>query len=348
MTSILSIILLFPALSSGQPSTHPSEAVSVFGSTEFVHDPSIIKEVNTWYVFATTSGPNRDGEIPVRCSNDLREWERCGHVFDNIPEWIKKESPATKELWAPDISYFEGEFHLYYAFSVFGKNTSGIALATNKTLDPHSPDFHWEDRGPVLRSVSSDNYNAIDPNLAFDDHGGAWLAFGSFWDGIKMRRIDPHTGKLLPSDKKLYSLARRRVPNILRRTHLHYQEIGRRLRHRLLFVTENISIYSYPSTCAAVGTKAPIKPLLDARGRCPYKDRNGTSMLKGGGTPVLLGNDRWFGPGGESLYQRSDGDLIVFHAYDGKTGHPYLQISTIDWTDGWPHAALEGGNPARK
>src|SRR6266496_6780000 len=129
MTSILSIIFLFPTLSSGQPSTHPGEAISVGSNAEFVHDPSIIHEGDSWYVFATTSGPNRDGEIPVRCSNDLREWKRCGHVFDSIPEWIQKESPATKELWAPDISYFEGEFHLYYAFSVFGKNTSGIALA---------------------------------------------------------------------------------------------------------------------------------------------------------------------------------------------------------------------------
>jgi arabinan endo-1,5-alpha-L-arabinosidase len=348
MTSILSIIFLFPALSSGQPSTHPSEAVSVFGSAEFLHDPSIIKEGHTWYVFATISGPNRDGEVPVRCSNDLREWKRCGHVFDNIPEWIKKESAATKELWAPDISYFEGEFHLYYAFSVFGKNTSGIALATNKTLDPHSPDFHWEDRGPVLRSVSSDNYNAIDPNLAFDDHGGAWLAFGSFWDGIKMRRIDPHTGKLLPSDKKLYSLARRRRPKHpppnppgLPGNAIEAPFILRHGEYFYLFV-------SFDLCCR--GTKSTYKTMVGRSRKItgPYKDRNGTSMLKGGGTPVLLGNDRWFGPGGESLYQRSDGDLIVFHAYDGNTGDPYLQISTIDWTDGWPHAALEGGNPARK
>jgi arabinan endo-1,5-alpha-L-arabinosidase len=38
-------------------------------------------------------------------------------------------------------------------------------------------------------------------------------------------------------------------------------------------------------------------------------------------------------PGGE--------DLIVFHAYDAKTGKPALQISTITWTDDWPHAALQ-------
>ncbi len=79
----------------------------------------------------------------------------------------------------------------------------------------------------------------------------------------------------------------------------------------------------------------------------PYVDANGTPMLDGGGTPLLLGNNRWIGPGGESLLQQKDGDIIVFHAYDGITGHAYLQISTIAWVDGWPKVALEGGNPAK-
>jgi arabinan endo-1,5-alpha-L-arabinosidase len=32
--------------------------------------------------------------------------------------------------------------------------------------------------------------------------------------------------------------------------------------------------------------------------------------------------------------------LIVFHAYDAVTGKPALQISTLGWDDGWPHAML--------
>jgi arabinan endo-1,5-alpha-L-arabinosidase len=63
-------------------------------------------------------------------------------------------------------------------------------------------------------------------------------------------------------------------------------------------------------------------------------------MLEGGGTELLTGNKRWIGPGGASLLQQKDGDLIVYHAYDGKTGEPWLQISTVSWEDGWPHAAV--------
>jgi arabinan endo-1,5-alpha-L-arabinosidase len=73
-------------------------------------------------------------------------------MFSQIPQWVREESPETKELCPPDISYFDGSFHLYYAFFAFGVNTSGIALLTNKTLDSKSPEYRWEDRGLVLRS----------------------------------------------------------------------------------------------------------------------------------------------------------------------------------------------------
>jgi arabinan endo-1,5-alpha-L-arabinosidase len=65
-------------------------------------------------------------------------------------------------------------------------------------------------------------------------------------------------------------------------------------------------------------------------------------MLQGGGTQLLTPNQRWLGPGGESFFMQKGGDdLIVFHAYDAKSGKPALQISTIAWEDGWPHAALQ-------
>jgi len=301
------------------------QALKLEGDVEYTHDPSIIKDGDTWYVFGTNNGPERSGELPIRCSQDLHYWKRCGYVFQSIPEWIKKESPQTKELWAPDPSYFNGEFHIYYAFSVFGRNTSGIALVTNKTLNPKSPDFQWVDRGLVLRSKLEDDFNAIDPNLVVDDQGHAWLSFGSFWSGIKMRRIDPKTGLLSGEDTKLYSLATRKrpanpppnppglpgdwqaveAPNIVHHDGYYY-----------LFV-------SWDLCCR--GTKSNYK-----------------TMLEGGGTPLLVGNKRWIGPGGESVLAQKDGDIIVYHAYDGKTGQAWLQISTLTWQDGWPHAAIEG------
>ena len=193
-----------------QASSPPSpKAFQLDGEVEGTHDPSIIKDGDTWYLFATVTVKDSEKQIPIRCSKDLPRWKNCGFVFSQIPEWIKKESSETKDLWAPDISLFNGMYHLYYAFSIFGKNTSGIALHTNKTLDPQSANYRWKDEGLVVRSVASDDLNAIDPNLILDDKGGAWLAFGSFWSGIKMRRIDLKSGKLDSRNPKWYSLASR-------------------------------------------------------------------------------------------------------------------------------------------
>ncbi len=72
----------------------------------------------------------------------------------------------------------------------------------------------------------------------------------------------------------------------------------------------------------------------------PYLDKSGKSMAEGGGTQILSANDIWVGPGGESVLLGSPNDIIVFHAYDAKTGKPALQISTIDWSSGWPQVAL--------
>jgi arabinan endo-1,5-alpha-L-arabinosidase len=72
----------------------------------------------------------------------------------------------------------------------------------------------------------------------------------------------------------------------------------------------------------------------------PYKDAAGKLMLEGGGAQLLAANSRWLGPGGESILQRKEGDIIVFHAYDATTGKPALQISTLKWKHGWPQASL--------
>src|SRR5262245_57029920 len=119
------LLLVSSALPQQNAQSGSAGSILLSGDVKFTHDPSIIKDGDTWYLFATANEPVRKGELPVRCSKDLQQWKQCGYVFDALPEWIKKESPKTKELWAPDISYFNGEFHLYYAFSVFGRNTSG-------------------------------------------------------------------------------------------------------------------------------------------------------------------------------------------------------------------------------
>src|ERR1035437_3522600 len=138
---IISRLLPFALLALGAGVTAQAPRVyHLQGDYPFTHDPSIAKDGATYYVFATGKAPG-GGQFAVRCSEDLEHWRMCGHVFEAIPQWIHQRSPGTTDLWAPDISLEHGEYRLYYAYSLFGKNTSGIALATNKTLDFKSPDY---------------------------------------------------------------------------------------------------------------------------------------------------------------------------------------------------------------
>ena len=59
-------------------------------------------------------------------------------------------------------------------------------------------------------------------------------------------------------------------------------------------------------------------------------------MMEGGGTLLLEGTDGLAGAGHVAVLFDADADLLVFHAYDGTTGRPTLQISTMVWEDGWP------------
>jgi arabinan endo-1,5-alpha-L-arabinosidase len=317
------------------------------GDYAFTHDPSIAKDGATYYVFATGKAAG-GGQFPVRCSEDLEHWRMCGHVFDAIPQWIHERSPGTTELWAPDISFEHGEYRLYYAYSLFGRNTSGISLATNKTLDSRSPDYKWVDRGLVLESKAEDDFNAIDPNYVEDAQHHAWLSFGSFWSGIKMRALDAKTAMLSQHDNKLYSLAARVKPE-----HPAPQKFDPE--HPTLppdwqaveapFIVSHQGFYylfvSFDLCCR--GTKSTYRTMVGRSKSItgPYVDQAGTPMLQAGGTLLLGPNQRWLGPGGESILHQADGsDLIVFHAYDATTGRPALQVSSLIWRDGWPVAEL--------
>ena len=317
------------------------QALTLTGDYPITHDPSIGRDGNTYYVFATTSNAE-EGQFPIRCSSDLLNWKLCGHVFDKIPAWIHEVSPTTRDMWAPDISFFNGKYHLYYAYSMFGVNTSGIALATNGTLDPQSPKYHWQDEGLVLNSAHGDDLNAIDPNIVFDEKGQPWLSFGSFWGGIKMRRIDAATGKPSAADPTIYPLAARVKPENAEPPQpglpADWQAI------EAPFIVHHGDYFylfvSFDLCCR--GTKSSYRTMVGRATHVtgPYLDEEAKPMLEGGGTQILWPNSRWLGPGGESVLQRPEGDLLVFHAYAAVTGKPALQISTLTWDNGWPHATL--------
>lgn len=293
------------------------------GDVQRVHDPCIIAAEGAYYLFCTGGG------IAIRRSADLLRWERIGAVFAEAPEWTRQEVPGSRGLWAPDIAFVNGRYHLYYSVSTFGKNRSCIGLATNVTLDPADPRYKWIDQGKVVESTpGKDDFNAIDPNLVLDERDCPWLTWGSFWGGIKMCRIDPATGKPDPADRQVYALAARpeskaiEAPFMIRRGDSYF-----------LFVSFDLCCRGAESTYRImVGRARAITG--------PFVDRDGRPMLRGGGTQVLAGGGRVRGPGHNAILTKDERHWLVHHFYDADArGIATLQIRPLRWDEqGWPIA----------
>ena len=328
MKALVFAFALSVELARGAPAD--PRVLELSGDTEGVHDPVVIKEADTYYVLCTGGGRGGQGVIPIRTSKDLQHWTSSGFVFEKLPEWAATEIPRGRGAWAPDISWYGGKFHLYYAVSSFGSRNSAIGLATNETLDPRSAKYQWVDQGMVLRShEETDDWNAIDPNLVIEDERNVWLNWGSFWGGIKMRRVDPETGKLSTTDTTMYSLASRpRTPPIGGSIEAPF--IVRHGDFWYLFV-------SFDRCCRGAQSTYNVVVGRSAKVTGPYVDKSGKPMTEGGGSLVMeASTPNWRGPGHEAILQEPGRDLLFFHAYHGTTGRPHLQISTMIWEDGWP------------
>lgn len=294
--------------------------ISVHAATgdTHVHDPSMIKAADDcYYTFST------GGTLYIRKSCTMTsDWNVVTSVFhDGTPRWIHTVIDSQPiDLWAPNINFFNDKYYLYYAGSTFGSNKSVIGLATAKEIT--GP---WTDEGEVLHSVKTDNYNAIDPYLAWDADGQAWLAFGSWWDGIKMRQIDPKTGKLLESNSTLYSLASRGGGAIEAPAILHVDD------YYYLFV-------SFDKCCAGIQSTYRIMVGRSKSITGPYLDKTDKEMMKGGGTQLLATDGQYIGPGGQEVESDNKTNRLVYHYYDGKeSGKSKLAISEITFdSDGWP------------
>ena len=304
------------------------------GDLHPVHDPAIIKQGDTYYLFSTSQESDKAGLLHIRSSKDLVTWRREPPAFAQMPAWAKQTIKGTVGLWAPDVVFANGRYRVYYSVSTFGSNRSAIGMVTTASLNPKDPNYGWRDEGEVFSSQRSNDYNAIDPNVFTDREGRMRMSFGSFWTGLKMFRLDPATGKRLAGDKQIISLARRANPGAVEAP----------------FIIDRGGYYylfaSYDSCCR--GAKSTYYTIVgrskDVTG--PYVDYDGKKLLAGAGQIVLHSkldkSKRWVGPGHVAILRDQGKDFIVYHAYDAKNdGRPTLRIAPMGWTpDGWPVAVL--------
>ena len=295
-----------------------------------VHDPVIIRQDSMYYIFCTGQG------ITAFSSPDMKHWKQLKPVFDKAAQWAVDAIPSFRgHIWAPDISYHNGQFYLYYAVSAFGKNTSCIGLATNKTLDPSAKNFKWIDHGKVIQSVPGrDMWNAIDPNLIMDENNTPWLAFGSFWNGMKLVKLDSALSAVAQPEE-WYTIAARKRDYVLPDSvagdaAIEAPFIYRHGKYFYLFV-------SFDYCCR--GEKSTYKMMVGRSEKVtgPYADRDGVPMNLGGGSTVLEGDKNWHGVGHNAVANFNGTDYLIFHGYDAAdNGRRKIRIEKIGWFKDWP------------
>jgi arabinan endo-1,5-alpha-L-arabinosidase len=361
--SVASSTVPYLAQHSG-PDTPPSAGQMIkldTGDALVVHDITACKgDDGAYYIYGTgkDNAPGSSKQIPFWSSSDLSSgvWKFLGYVLPNWPAWLAWKPAPTNFVWAPEVAYFGGMFHIYYAISeTFGKNISVIGHLTNPTLNPSSSQYKWTDRGLVVQSTTADSYNCIDPSVLLAPDGTAWLGFGSFSfkndgkGGIQIQQLNPQTGALLAPKSKPIQIAERpanqghaeEAPCMCYKNGLYY-----------LFM-------SFDYCCWQRG-KAPYKIMV---GRStspsgPYKDRDGVLLTKGGGSHVFIYdaagkmvvsqdgttvtdsvlNDTLVGIGGTTCVMGHGPDKLFAHAYSKSgTGPSILRVFPLEFdSENWP------------
>jgi len=210
-----------------------------------------------------------------------------------------------------------------------GKMTSAIGLATNPSLDPDDPAYHWTDQGFVVRTQDGDGYNAIDPSVFHDKDGSLWLTFGSYWSGIKLIQLDPQTGKRIAPDSKLVSVAHNES--------IEASYLCRHENYYYLFV-------NWGSCCAGPKSTYNIRIGRSKSVTGPYVDKTGVDLLHGGGSLFLATtNGPLIGPGHAATLNAQGKDWFTsdFEGDLRMDGKATLAIMPLRWNaDGWPEATV--------
>lgn len=351
--------------------TNPLDLRTPAGApVESCADPAIIRGQRpgdtAWYLYCTTDPLNsRDRTpggaldyhlIPMLRSADLVHWTYAGDAFTARPSWV---APGAF-LWAPDIQYFDGRYHLYYTATETTLPGGGSAVGVATSASPTGP---WADSGtpvvaPEAAPCCADSRRWLfDPAVVTDSDGQRYLFFGSFFGGISARRLSADGLRTDPTSERQIAIANRYEGTA----------VVRREGYWYLFASAT-SCCNGPLTGYAVFVDRSPNLLG------PYTDREGATLLDSrvGGTPVLTANgNRWVGSGHNTVFTDLAGrDWLLYHAiarddpyFAGTdiTKRPPL-LDPLDWLDGWPvarggsgpsdtpqpaPAAQPGQNPAR-
>jgi arabinan endo-1,5-alpha-L-arabinosidase len=287
-----------------------------------MHDPSTVIEAGgKFYVYATGAG------LPAFQSEDGWTWHRAGAVMQAVPGGKPGPEVIAKggnNSWAPDIIRSGEKYFLYYA-APGTQPKAAIGLLVGRTLDPASPDYKWEDAGPIVWSDGVEDSNAIDPGVLRDPTNGTmWLTYGSYFGYIRLVELDPKTGKRLHPEAKPLNIAINGEASVM-----------------IVHDGWYYLLLTHGSCCAGGNSSYNIRMGRSKKVTGPFVDNMGVDMLQGGGKLFAGSSGRHVGVGHFGLLDLGDGVQKFSCHYEAdldRGGISVLDIRPLLWRDAWPVA----------
>ncbi|MCJ1702809.1 glycoside hydrolase family 43 protein [Rathayibacter sp. VKM Ac-2926] len=301
----------------------------------FNPDPSVVR-VDGVYYLVTSTFEYLPG-IPVYRSTDFETWERVGNVATRAEQIGVEEVPTGLGVWAPTIRHHDGLFHVIVSVP------AGVGTVVFTAADPAG---EWSD-GTVLTDADGGPLQGIDPDLAWDEDGTAYVTYSGLilsgeeagaHLGIQQVRVDLAAGRILEEPRSLWSGTGGGFPEA---PHLYRRSVDGRDVWYLLIAeggTERGHGVSIARSDAPTGPfeTAPGNPFLTARGTTrPVQNTGHGDLVEGpdGSTLIVL------------LGVRPRGATRAFSALGRETF-----ATRVTWVDGWPVAepvALAPRGPLR-
>ena len=266
-----------------------------------------------------------DPSTIVRCDGKFYTWGTGGRGLVSADGWTwERGSSYGGGGLAPDVIRLGDRYFLYYAVAR-GQPRAEVHMTSNKTLDPKSPDYKWEDGGIVGSSDGIEDCNAIDPGLFLDPNDGRlWLTYGSYFGFIRLVELDPKTGRRLHPDEPPADLAVNCEASIMVHRDGWYYLLA-----------------THGSCCAGADSGYNIRVGRARKVTGPFLDQDGIDMIQGGGKPFLGSEARMIGPGHFGLLDLGEGlqkFSCHFEADLDRGGASVMDIRPLLWRDGWPVA----------
>ncbi|GAB3255982.1 glycoside hydrolase family 43 protein [Kineosporia babensis] len=280
----------------------------------FNPDPSVVRVEGTYYI-VTSTFEYLPG-LPVYRSTDFTEWEQIGNIGVRPQQLQLTDVPTGTGVWAPTIRHRDGVFYVIVTVP------RGRGCVVFTATDPAGP---WSE-GTVLEGL-----NGIDPDLAWDQDGTAYVTFSGLLLegpdlgkhlGIQQVRVDLETGKLLEEPRSIWSgsgLMFPEAPHLYRRGQYWYLLIAEGGTER----GHGVSIARGPSPEGPF-EPCPANPFLTARSTTrPIQNTGHGDLIEGPDGQTLL----------VLLGVRPGGGTRAFSPLGRETF-----VTRVEWVDDWPVA----------